>query len=407
MMYQTLDEIYPRDTFLAPRLAHKNARWAPSDTHSVEFMTANLIACAGNYPMLVHKAAMSPKGLDIMDRCGVDIGSAIEVYETPDGYDAAFKRRHLDGEKAILVFPAVNEPGEGLQVESNCLEFLNNKSNIAQLAGADNVPHQQLIDLVNSADRPSIKTPIVLKIATDEPNAGGLDVAVCRKRRQLTRALKRFAEVETLIAEQFIEATHNWCVQFAVLPDGTSREIGSSQQICMRNGIHSGNLLADERPSSEVMRLARSVAEAGSRLGFRGLCGFDILTDYRGKPYVIDLNFRPVSSAAFVLEMQRRKMRTKSSQFARLAFCKADASLEETIRRCRKGFDEGWLIPLATFDPEYGGLDPGPARLRVVIVGDSRKALHERERSLAACGIEFFRMPTRWDTIRQNILALF
>ena len=402
MIHSTLESIYPRGTFLAPRLDHRNARWVTSDVHAIEFMTASLIACAGGYPMLVHKAAMSPHGLEIMVRCGLNVGDAIEVYETPEAYEAAFRRRLQDGENAALVFPIANEHAGHVLVEPGCLEFLNNKGNIAQLAGVDNVPRRENIGNASLAERWSVKLPVTLKVATNEPNGGGLGVAVCRKRRQLNRALWRFAESETLVSEQFIEATHNWCVQFAVLPDGSVTEIGASEQLCTRNGIHGGNLLADDTPSTEVFDLARTIAEEGGRRGFRGLCGFDILTDFRGKPYAIDLNFRPVSSAAFVLEMRRSITRTATGRFARLAFCRANVSLSQMIRLCEDGFEEGWLVPLATFDPEYGGLDPGPARLRIIILGESRKVLCERESVLASRGIDFFRMPTRWDRFRER-----
>lgn len=403
MTQQTLDSIYPPDTFLAPRLDYRNAQWVSPLAHVVEFMTANLISCAGSYPVLVHKAAMSPYGLKTMDRCGVEIGTAIDVYETPEAYAASFRRRVQNGERAALVFPEATEPAGGVLVGSDCLRFLNNKGNIEQLAGIDNVPPREFIGNCPRAERESIKLPVALKIATNEPNGAGLDVAVCRKRRQLNRALKRFAGVETLIAERFIEATHNWCVQFAVLPDGSIREMGASQQICTKNGAHGGNLFAEEeRPSAQVSDLARAIAGEGARQGFRGLCGFDILTDSCGKSYAIDLNFRPASSASFIMEIHRRSSLTETMRFARLALCKAKMSLTHMIRHCEDGFEQGWLVPLATFDPDYGGLDPGPARMRAIILGESRKRLYERERLLASRGIEFFRTPTRWSRFRER-----
>lgn len=398
----TLDAIYPPATFLAPRLEDDGRAWAPADRQATEFMTANLISCAGRLPMLVQKAAMSSVGLAVMERCGVGIGAAIEVYDTPDAYDLAIERRQRRGETVAYV----HGPGDGRAghapalVDPERLKFLNDKRSIAELAGAENVPLRRLVDLTDPADRAALKSPIVLKVATDGTSAGGIDVAICRGRRHLERALSRFSEAETAIAESLVDAAQNWCLQYAVLPDGAVRDIGASEQVCLRNGVHAGNLLATDRsPSAEALSLGRAIATEGSRRGFRGVCGFDILVDRGGRPLAVDLNFRPVSSTAFVYEILRRRAGSGAGRLARLAFCRSNCPLPTMIERCEAGLREGWLVPLATFDPEHGGLGPGPARLRVAILADDRRMLHRREAALSSRGIEFFRTPTRWDAI--------
>ncbi|MCY6383470.1 hypothetical protein [Hoeflea prorocentri] len=403
MTLPELTAIYPPGTFLAPRLEDPSAKWVPSDLHAVEFMTANLIACAGGFPMLVHKAAMSPDGLELMERCGVNIGSAIETYETPDDYHNALMRRIEDGQTAVFVYPSSVQLPEkkAALVASDCLAHLNNKQNIAQLSGPENIPRRRTIDNGSRDQRDTLVAPIALKIATNEPNAGGLDVAICRRRRHIDRALSRFADAETLIAEELIEAVRNWCVQFAVTADGTVCEIGATEQICIRSGIHAGNLYAvDASPEENVLTIGRSIAEAGSKLGFRGLCGFDILLDRHGKAFVIDLNFRPVSSSAFLYEALRRSNLGTGARFARLAFCRSEGTLAQMIRRCDQGFRDGWIIPLATFEPEFGGLKGGTARMRLMIVADSLKVLHRREQSLAGCGVDFVHMPNRFEQLK-------
>ena len=410
MTAPTLDALYPPETFLAPRREDAGPAWAPAEPHMTEFMTANLIACAGQLPMLVQKAAMSPAGLAAMERSGVRIGSAIEVYGSPDDYRLAIERRRRHGETVAYVHcPEGGRPDDApMLVGSERLRFLNDKRNIAQLAGAENAPARRLVDLTDPADRATLKCPIVLKVATDGPSAGGLDVAICRGRRHLERALSRFSHAGTAIAESLVDAVQNWCIQYAVLPDGAVRDVGASEQVCLRNGVHAGNLLAADRsPPPEAMSLGRAIAAEGSRLGFRGVCGFDILIDRGGKPLAIDLNFRPVSSTAFVHEMLRRRAGSGVGGLARLAFCRSDCRLETMIERCEPGLRDGWLVPLATFDPEHGGLGTGPARLRVAILADDRRMLHRREAALAAKGIEFFRTPSRWDEILAGLRTMF
>lgn len=406
----TLDAIYPAGTFLAPRREDDGPAWAPAEAHSTEFMTANLIVCAGGLPMLVQKAAMSPAGLAAMERCGVGIGTAIEVYGTPGDYDLAVERRQRRGETAAFVHcPASGRSSRApTLVEAERLRYLNDKRNVARLAGAENVPARRLVDLTDPAERAALKVPIVLKAATDEPGAGGADVAICHGRRHLRRALSRFSGVEKAIAESYVDAAQNWCLQYAVLPDGAVRDMGASEQVCMRNGVHAGNLLvADRSPPPAAVSLGLAIAAEGSRLGFRGVCGFDILVDRGGKPYAIDLNFRPVSSTAFVHETLRRKTGSGAGHLARLAFCQSDCSLPTMIERCAPGLRDGWLVLLATFDPEHGGLGAGPARLRVAILADDRRTLRRREAALAASGIEFFRTPTRWGSILAGFKTLF
>lgn len=406
----TLDAVYPPGSFLAPRREDDGPAWAPVDRHMTEFMTANLIACAGRLPMLVQKAAMSPVGLSAMERCGVRIGSAIEVYGTPDDYRLAIERRQRRGETVAYVHgPAGGRDHRGpILVEADRLRSLNDKRNVARLAGAENVPPRRLVALGDAADRMGLRPPIVLKVAADTPGAGGTDVAICRRRRHLDRALTRFSGAETAVAESFVDAAQNWCLQYAVLPDGTVRDGGSSEQVCLRNGVHAGNLLVSGRsPPPEALALGRAIAAEGSKLGFRGLCGFDMLVDGGGKPFAIDLNFRPVSSTAFVHEVLRRRNGPDAGPVARLAFCSADVPLATMIERCDPGFRDGWLVPLATFDPEHGGLGRGFARMRVAILAEDRRTLHRHEAALAARGIDFFRTPTRWDAVVAGLRALF
>ena len=406
----TLEAFYPAGTFLAPRREDDGPAWAPAEAHSTEFMTANLIVCSGRMPMLVQKAAMSPVGLAAMERCGVGIGTAIEVYGTPGDYALAVERRQRRGETAAFVHCPASGRSDRLPalVETERLRYLNDKRNVARLAGEENAPARRLVDLTDPAERDALEVPIVLKAATGEPGAGGADVAICRGRRHLRRAFSRFSGVEKVIAERYVDAAQNWCLQYAVLPDGTVLDMGGSEQVCLRNGVHAGNLLAADRsPPPEAMTLGRAIAAEGSRLGFRGVCGFDILVDRGGRPFAIDLNFRPVSSTAFVHEMLRRKAGSGAGGLARLAFCKSDCPLPTMIERCAPGLREGWLVPLATFDPEHGGLGTGPARLRVAILADDRRTLRRREAALAARGIDFFRTPTRWGDILARFRTFF
>ena len=61
--------------------------------------------------------------------------------------------------------------------------------------------------------------------------------------------------------------------------------------------------------------------------------------------------------------------------------------LDDMLRACRPFIDRGWLVPIATFDPEFGGLGHGDARCRSLLFGDSAADIAAREKDLASIGV--------------------
>lgn len=388
---KSLDTIYPEGSFLATRLSESATKWVPGNNHGIESHTGHLLACAGDLPLLVHKSVMAPAGLSAMAACGVSIARNTETYLTAPHYEARVRERMGLGQTAAFSYSQNDDDlmDRPVLVSNDLLQFLNNKGNIATLADRKNVVERFSANQHIANDFKDLQVPIVLKVATNAPNTGGAAVYVCRKRRHLKRTAAHFLDATDIIAEQYIDAVGNWCIQFAVLADGTVLYGGASQQICFANGIHAGSLIeAGQEPPAIAVDAARNAVCAGAQRGFIGACGVDVLLDRTGAAFVVDLNFRPVSSTAFVHDYTRRFGKGRAGT-ARLAFCQYDGALARFLDICRDGFEEGWLVPLATFDPDYGNLGPGPSRIRMMIVADNMDRLMHRERDLSNRNIQF------------------
>ncbi len=328
-----------------------------------------------------------------MRDAGVAIGSNIEEYGDAQDYLAIVRRRADNGEIPAYYYPLPIGVLDDVQslVNPALLRKLNNKHAFAEHVGPDCWPPRQILVSPSSEAILSLSLPIVLKVATDALNAGGEGVMVCRKKTHLERAAKRFVNVPKLIAEQYVDADGNWATQCAVAPDGTVEYLGATQQVTMRSGVFAGNLYESKRNVPDgVAALARATAEVGAALGFRGICGFDIL-NRGGRSYLIDPNFRPTWSTAFAFQ-SRQRMDERKEYCARCVVTRMPASLDRFLARCRKGLDAGWLVPLTTFDPVRGGFEGDNSLIIFMILGHDRRQVEAREGRLRRMGAEFTAM---------------
>lgn len=398
-----LDEVYPPESFLAPRAAEEISQWMPNDLHSIEAMTGNLLSISGAMPILAHRSVASPLGLKLMNETGIGHGSNILVYRDKCDYDSTVRSLCAAGKRAVFVYSQANAEFDSCGTIANkTLQYLNNKANIGKLAGVESVPLQRMLSVKKVEEINKLKVPIVLKVPTDDPNAGGFDVYVCRKKRHIARALKRFSNTSQIIAEQYIEARQNWCIQFSVSADAKADYLGASEQLCMSSGVHGGNIInTSSTVPNDAISVARRAVSAGAAKGFVGLCGVDVLIDDDRQAFAIDLNFRPVSSAAFLYAFE--KLNRNKTQVFRLAFCTFSGSFDELASCCNQGFENGWLSTLASFDPVWGEVGTGDARIRLAIAADDQQQLIDREAQLRRAGLKF--IPYQEHRIAQNGLG--
>ncbi len=341
--------------------------------------------------MLAHRSVLSPSGLSAMADAGLGIAANIEQYSDEIGYVSAVRRRVETGETAAFCYP--NPSGilsdVSALVDIDLHRALNNKGMFSNHFDPSLMPKRRLLDCHSRQSIGTLSVPVVIKAATDETSSGGKDVLVCENVRHLKRAARRFAQVPSLIAEDYVKAKENWAAQCAVLPDGSVEVEGATEQITSRSGIYSGNFFETaHRVPEGVLAVSKAAASAGSKLGYRGLCGFDILVDEGGKAYLIDPNFRPTWSTPFLFQCQRQLLE-RGGLCARFVHCTMPRSLDAFLSCCRPGFDSGWLLPLATFDPRFGHAGGEDARILVMILGQDRQHIEDRELKLRRMGAEF------------------
>ena len=123
---KNLNTIYGPGTFLAPRLIEENSKWITRNLHVIEFMTSRLLICAGNMPIICHRANLSPDGLAAIRDAGLSIAGHCDEYTTRTEYVDAVNSRLAKSE----IYPPVNEmivyKGEQKFFVSDSI-FLNNE----------------------------------------------------------------------------------------------------------------------------------------------------------------------------------------------------------------------------------------------------------------------------------------
>jgi hypothetical protein len=391
---KTLAEIYGSGVFLAPKKFHSEGDWTAISAGGGDFSGGLLLSCAGKMPVLAHRSLLSPWGLAAMVDAGLSITAEVEEYGDEEEYLAAVRRRAGEGEVPAYYFP--NPHGVLTDVaplvDNTVHRLLNNKGAFGEYVDASLIPPRRVLRSPDVHTIRRLPLPVVLKVATDEPNGGGKGVLVCEKKRHLERAAKQFAGVSTLLAEHFLDAAENWAVQCAVARDGSVHIEGATRQVTGRSGIFAGNF-KDRRqhPPDSVLDVAGAAAKAGARLGYRGICGFDLLVDRTGKAFLIDPNFRPTWSTPFLFHCDRLLVE-RGGDCARFVICRRPGGLDRFLACCRKNFDAGWLIPIATFDPHYGGLGNDNSLIVMMVIGRDRREIEMREKQLLRMGVAFTSM---------------
>ncbi len=387
-----LSHLYAPGTFLAPRLMEEVRAWSAGTPATFEFLTGLHLTIAGDMPAIVHRSAVTPSGVAALRDQGLTVPDEIDAYDSRDDYIRAVHARAGRGQTAAFVYS--NPPGvfdaTPAGVPNRVLQYLNNKANLDAITPPDGLLPRAPMPVRNGRIVRNRPYPFVLKVASDDPNAGGKDVRICRHPLDLLRAERRLDGAETLIAEDFLAAPQNWCIYFAIRPGHAPAYLGACEQICSRAGQHLGGYtFADRGPPASAIELCRAIARSGADLGYRGLTGIDVLIDRSGRAFAIDPNFRPAASTGMVQHFGRLS-RERGHACGRVAFCGYAGSLEGFLAGCRPGLKEGWLVPLALADAAVPSLKSTTSFGQFVILGDSPAHIARREALLLRANIGIF-----------------
>ncbi|MEQ1901515.1 MAG: hypothetical protein ABL866_12365, partial [Devosia sp.] len=357
-----LSDIYGPKVFLASRPWEGTSDWLTAGGRNFDALTGRHIGFAGDLPDICHAATVSPTGLHLMRDAGLVPTPNIVSYRTRDEYRDRVRALVGAGNKGFSVYRVPEDvlPVAASVVAPELIGFLNNKANLAELAPAEGVADRTTMSGAEFARRaPAMALPFVAKVATDEANGGGRDVVLCTKRRYVRRAIDRFRSAPLVLVEQFVDAVRNDSFQFAVMPDGSVAGFPPTLQLANYRGVHTSNLLdGSDPPPESAQRVARASAEKGGALGYRGICGFDILTDAKGRSYAVDLNYRICASTGMAL-LAEDLLAAHKLPVAQLVTAYFGGSLDAFAKIAGTFISAGRLVPLSSFDAQMAGEGAG------------------------------------------------
>ena len=382
-----LDQVFAPACTYNTREPHGGNPFVAEDVPVSNALTGGQLAIAGRLQVMCHRSVAGERVLELVRRAGFAIDARLELYGDRAEYQAL-----LAGKAARSVVFQHAHPADRVDpgiywIPRETLVALNDKSRLASLAPADAVPARDLLPTRGpgaAARWAAIAPPLVVKVPSHHSLGAGEGVRLCRDRAGLQAALDDFAAAAELVAEEFVDVRDSWCVQFACLPDGAARYLGSAEQLVDDCGRYWGNWIT-ACPPDAVVELGREVAQRGSAAGYRGIAGFDIAACRDGRLLVLDCNFRINGSTLGLLCLPALEALPDAAEVQLRSFrdSRGWASLVRTLEPLVR---EGRVLPFAGYDPDadHGG---GAARASVLVAGPTRQEVGRVVDGLLACGL--------------------
>ena len=386
----TYADIYGTGHALATRACDGVIRWLPQDRRRLEAIAGNQISVLGGMGIVCNAGCVAPDVLALLQAAGIFAAADIVSYRIDEDYfsviaGAAERFHHL---VTNFTSPAGLIPDETLWIPPGLLAWLNNKRNLDTLAPAGGFPRRVVVP--HGGLRKGVAEfsggPVIVKVATDLGSGGGTDVVRCLAPADIERADTEFADAEELVIEEFVEMETSYCLNYGVTADGGVIFLGGAEQICDDDDIYLGNIIDHDRPPpADAVALGAAIARAAAAHGFYGVCGFDVAIRRDGPPLVFDLNFRSNGCTAQLL-IDPGLRESRGHRVSRLFYTRYPGTLAQAGLILDEGIQAGWLVPLSGFDPLAGGFTDGPARLQLLVLGDSLQEANARVEMLRAAG---------------------
>ena len=278
---------------------------------------------------------------------------------------------------------------ESCWISPGLLNYLNNKANLPELVPKENIPGRRVYaagELKKELLR--VKLPAVLKAAVDETSGGGADVRVCLNAYQLKRALGRFSNAGKIIVESFLDIAANYCLNYAIMPDGSVLYLGSAEQVIDKLRIYRGNWI-EAQPSlpPAALGLGAKIAARSAALGYYGFLGIDVAVLPDELVVAYDLNYRANGSTVALVFSDSIFCRTGASVM-RLRSWTGHAGYNPLLRAAYRALQSGLFLPLWSYDPSADGYMNSLARIGGLIPGDTREDIQVIESEIAAMGLK-------------------
>lgn len=354
---------------LVMRASDRRGRWLPSHPVVRDGNAGGSLLVTGDMPYLTSAAVVTPRVRRIFGRAGLEIPGRIETFVDAGDYPARVLEFSEPGRLFVQHIHAPDEiPGERYWVPPQLYSFLNNKANLAEVAPASSLPDRRIVAYRSLTAAPP-DLPCVIKAVTDDSTGGGLDVVVCRTPEDLREAVVRFAGLERVVIEEFLEIETSFCLHFAVYRDDRRTEyLGAVEQVCLAGGQYDGNWIDGEAVPAEAIQAAQAAVENGARRGYYGFAGIDVAVTAE-RACVIDLNFRfnGSSSALLLREAIRAERGDVAMRLRRWPIGGPD--WESALLRV---IDDGRLIPITVYDPDAGPYRDEAPYVAAVVIGEDR-----------------------------------
>jgi len=383
-------EVHGPGFVYAPRAHPKTCDWIIRDPALLDAITGNQIAVLGEMPMVCSAGAATPTGLELLAEAGLEVPASTHTYRDPQNAIEMAAHFAECGTKVVVqhIYPGGVLSDTALWIDARLLSYLNNKANLAELVPTTNLASRSIVSpgaFFGSAD--SQPLPVVLKVATGLSTGSGADVAICRTIDDLEATRLRFTGCERLIVESCQSILRNVCLNYAVMPDGTTRYLGFADQDSDANGRYRGNwILFGSSVPDGVIDVGMAIVMRGASLGYRGFAGIDIIETDDARWLVLDLNFRVNGSTAAIL-LAPAIQHASGACCLHLRSFTCEAAFTNLIAATRSALRSGSLVPLGTFDPAVAGYIGQPSRLFALIVAESQSAALRVEAEFAASGL--------------------
>ncbi len=347
-----LDRIFGPGTLYSNRPSDHRSRWLLQDLFVREALSAALLSVAGTMPMLCARRAVTPLARRLMERAGLTLESPIHTYESAADFPRVLQGLSRQYRIVVTHILAPDElPSSAYWIPPSLMSHLNDKANLAGLAGEENVPTRSIHHPGELASLAVERWPLVLKASTSDSTAGGYDVRIVENRKALEEAARFFAPIERVVVEEYLEIATSYCVSFAVDHEGRIHEVGSAEEVISPEGRHAGNWIESEHPTPRrVFELVRPMIEKARALGYVGWAGVDVALTRDGRTLVIDPNFRGVSSNMAVLLFPALRERFGVPIALRSRRWRFPNGLSGPLPRIEDAIDAGRLVPLVVCD---------------------------------------------------------
>lgn len=377
-----LDDLFEPGIVYNPGLCYREPGLVPASRAVLDFVSGGHLALAGDFPVVCHRCASSPTVLRLLEEVGFPPARSVLQFETKAEYERILRRLVADG---VRVAVGHVQAGETLDptaywVPRDLLSSLNDKGRLGDLVPESALARRDCLTAAEFSES-AVELPVAVKVASSLPSGGGFGVRLCHTPDDWCAAQREFRAAPRVVVEEWLDIESIWCVQFILRPSTSPRYVGSTEQVAAEDGKYCGNWVAarDAAPA-RVVELGQSIAVAAAGRGYRGICGFDIVSCRDGGIKAIDANLRfNGSSVALAL---RGWMADRGAALARSRFWSYDGAFPVLADTVRAAVARGHFLPYALADSPNG-----PARVAGIVVGDDREQIEARIERLVSEGL--------------------